>query len=599
MVYAPSPFPTVGAVHDRAISIIERLCAVIDRAYSWITIACGTVMAYNADSMLRFLRVRHFALIEQLELHFHSGFNLLSGETGAGKSILVDALGLLTGAKASVEAIRSGESRAIVEAVFEADRGTELERLGLDAGDGLIIRREISADGRNRVFINNQPTTVAALREVAASLLDIHGQHDQQTLLEPASQLTLVDIFAGATNAAETVRDLDAEIQSVRSELSDLLSEHARKVERLDLLSFQHDEILKANPRPGEAEESRHKLDVLSHTGKLLDAATHGYDVLYDSETSVSSTLGQTERALRDASQFDPRLLPIIEQAESARILIQDIACALRDYAARIDADPIELERLQSRLSELERLQRKYGPDLLGHLNRVQSEMDSIGLSESRKEALGQKLSELQSQYEKAAAALSRKRRSASRKLEEQVALELKSLAMPNARFEIRWSDVTPGRARGIDKVEFRISANPGEEPRPLERIASGGELSRIMLALRTVMTENEAGKTLVFDEVDAGIGGKAAETVGLKLQELSHRYQVLCVTHLAQIAAFAGHQYRIEKTVSDGRTVTRVEPLTGTDRVEELARMMSGTRVTEAARAHIKELLAHSGRAK
>jgi DNA repair protein RecN (Recombination protein N) len=564
-----------------------------------IAVASRMMMAYNADSMLRFLRVRHFALIDQLELHFNSGFNLLSGETGAGKSILVDALGLLTGAKASGETIRSGEARAIVEAVFEADRRTELERLGLDAEDGLIIRREISSDGRNRVFINNQPTTVAALKELAPTLLDIHGQHDQQTLLDPASQLTLVDTFADASVAAAAVRNLDAEIQSVKAELADLLSEHARKIERLDLLSFQHDEILKANPKPGESEESRQKLDVLSHTGKLLDAATHGYDLLYESESSISSVLGQTQRALRDASQFDPRLHPIIEQTESARILIQDIAIALRDYAARIDADPRELERLQSRLSELERLQRKYGPDLLGHLHRVQAEMDSIGLTESQKESLAQKLSELQEQYAKAAADLSGKRRSASSRLEGQVVRELKSLAMPNARFELYWSDVTPGRARGIDRVEFRISANPGEEPRALDRIASGGELSRIMLALRTIMTGDDSQKTLVFDEVDAGIGGKAAETVGLKLQELSGRYQVLCVTHLAQIAAFAGHQYRIEKTVSDGRTVTHVEPLAGSERVEELARMMSGTRVTDAARQHIKELLAHSSKAK
>lgn len=546
--------------------------------------------------MLRFLRVRHFALIDQLELHFNPGFNLLSGETGAGKSILVDALGLLAGAKASADTIRTGETRAIVEAIFEVDLRNHLDRLGLDAEDGLIIRREISSDGRNRVYINNQPTTVTVLKELAPALLDIHGQHDQQTLLDSTRQLDLIDAFADAGDLAAKVRDLDGAIQAVNAELAELIGEHARKVERLDLLSFQFDEIQKAGPKAGEADEAREKLDVLSHAGKLLDAATNGYDVLYDSETSVSSTLGHIQKALRDASQFDSRLTPIIEQADSARILIQDIAYALRDYSARIEADPRELERLQSRLAELERLQRKYGPDLLGHLNRVQAEMDSIGLTESRKEELNQKITELSEQYTKAAASLSRKRRTASKKLEDLVVRELKSLAMPNTRFEVHWSDVTPGRAHGIDRAELRISANPGEDPRPLDKIASGGELSRIMLALRTVLTVDETQKTLVFDEVDAGIGGKAAETVGKKLQELAGRYQVLCVTHLAQIAAFASHQYRIEKLVLDGRTVTRVEPLTGTERVEELARMMSGTRVTDAARQHIKELLAHSG---
>jgi DNA repair protein RecN (Recombination protein N) len=548
--------------------------------------------------MLRFLRVRHFALIDQLELHFNPGFNLLSGETGAGKSILVDALGLLAGAKASADTIRTGETRAIVEAIFEVDLRDDLDRLGLVAEDDLIIRREISSDGRNRVYINNQPTTVTVLKELAPALLDIHGQHEQQTLLDTGNQLNLIDAFANATELAAKVRDLDAQIQTAQTQLNDLMLEHARSVERLDFLGFQRDEIQKASPKSGESDEARAKLDVLAHAGKLHDAAALGYDILYDSDSSVSSLLGQTQRALRDAVQFDKRLDPIIEQAEAARILIQDIADALRDYSSRIEADPRELERLQSRLAELERLQRKYGPDLLGHLNRVQVEMDSIGLTESRKEELEEKISGLFGDYSKAAEALSRKRRTASKTLEDRVVRELKSLAMPNTRFEMHWSDVTPGRARGIDRAEFRISANPGEEPRPLDRIASGGELSRIMLALRTVMTVDRAQKTLVFDEVDAGIGGKAAETVGKKLQELASRYQVLCVTHLAQIAAFAAHQYSIEKLVLDGRTVTHVEPLAGPARIEELARMMSGTRVTEAAREHIKELLAQSAKA-
>jgi DNA repair protein RecN (Recombination protein N) len=554
-------------------------------------------MAYKTATMLRFLRVRHFALIDQLELHFNPGFNLLSGETGAGKSILVDALGLLAGAKASSDTIRSGEARAIVEAIFEVDLRSDLDRLGLDAEDDLIIRREISSDGRNRVYINNQPTTVAVLKELAPSILDIHGQHEQQTLLDPASQLSLIDAFAEATDLASRVRELDARIQTANSELSELLLEQARRFDRLDFLTFQRDEIQKTGPKQGEAEDARSKLDILAHASKLLETATHGYDVLYDSEASISSLLGQIQRGFRDAAQFDKRMEPLVEQTESVRIQIQDIAFALRDYSARIEADPNELERLQSRLAELERLQRKYGPDLLGHLNRVQVEMDSIGLTESRKEELGQKISELTSQYNGAAGMLSRKRRMASKALEEMVVRELKSLAMPNVRFEVQWTDVSPGRSRGLDRVEFRISANPGEEPRPLDKIASGGELSRIMLALRTVMTVEKSHKTLVFDEVDAGIGGKAAETVGKKLQDLADRYQILCVTHLAQIAAFASHQFHIEKIVRDGRTVTRIEPLEGPARVEELARMMSGTRVTDAARQHIHELLVQSGK--
>jgi DNA repair protein RecN (Recombination protein N) len=545
--------------------------------------------------MLRFLRVRNFALIDQLELHFEDGFNLLSGETGAGKSIIVDALGLLAGSKASAEMVRTGESRAIVEAIFETDVKAALDRLGLDAeenGDEVIVRREISSDERNRVYINNQPSTVSALRELAPLLLDIHGQHEQQTLLDNSSQLALIDAFADSTNLASKVMGFFTAAQQAEAELAELSAEHARKVERLDLLAFQHDEIQKADPKAGETQHVREKLGVLSNAGKLLEAAAHGFEALYESEASVLSIIAQTQRSLRDAAQHDLRLQPIADQIETARISIQDVAYALRDYADQVDADPQELERVQARLAELERLHRKYGPDLLDHLQTVRRKMDSIGLTETKKDELQGKITVLRQQYSESATQLSKKRRAASKKLEGAIERELKSLAMPHARFTIAWSDMTPGRASGIDRPELLISPNPGEEPRPLEKVASGGELSRVMLALRTVLALDRTQKSLVFDEVDAGIGGKAAETVGQKLKELSARYQVLCVTHLAQIAAFADHQYRIEKLVQDGRSVTRVDALKGEQRVEELIRMMSGSRVTEAARQHVKELL-------
>ncbi|HEY2385277.1 MAG TPA: DNA repair protein RecN [Terriglobia bacterium] len=553
-------------------------------------------MAYKRPSMLRFLRVRNFALIDQVELHFSNGFNLLSGETGAGKSMIVDALGLLAGSKASPEMVRTGESRAVVEAIFEAGVQAELDRLGLDAeADEVIIRREISADERNRVYVNNQPSTVSALRELAPLLLDIHGQHEQQTLLDNASQLELIDAFADCSDLASQVRDVFTAIQAAEAELSELTAEHARKVERLDLLAFQHDEIQKTDPKPGETEQVRERLAVLANAGKLLDAATRGYEALYESENSVLSTVAQVQRAVRDAAQHDPRLQPMVEQIEAARISLHDISFALRNYANQVDADPQELERVQARLAELERLHRKYGPDLVVHLQKVRREMDSIGLAETKKEEIQGKILTFRSRYAELAAQLSKKRRSASKKLQSAVEAELHSLAMPHARFTVAWNDVVPGRANGIDGPDLLISANPGEEPWPLEKIASGGEISRIMLALRTVLAVDHRKKVLVFDEVDAGIGGKAAETVGQKLKELSSRYQVLCVTHLAQIAAFADHQYRIEKLVLDGRTVTRVEPLAGEARIEELVRMMSGSKVTDAARQHVKELLKKS----
>jgi len=543
--------------------------------------------------MLRFLRIRNFALIDQLELHFEEGFNLLSGETGAGKSIIVDALGLLTGSKASAEMVRTGESRAIIEAIFEMDVRPALDRLGLDGeGAELIIRREISSDERNRVYVNNQPTTVSALRELAPLLLDIHGQHEQQTLLDHSSQLALIDAYAESTTLAFKARQMYTAAERAQAELAELTAEHARKLERLDLLAFQHDEIQKADPKPGETDSARQRLNTLSNAGKLLEAAARGYESLYESEASVLSAIAQNERAIRDAAQHDSRLQPLAEQIETARISIQDIAYALRDYAEQIEADPRELERVQTRLAELERLHRKYGPDLLEHVDKVRREMDSIGLTETKKEQLQAEISGIRQQYTETALQLSKKRRAASKKLEAAVEQQLRSLAMPHARFMVAWTDVSPGRASGIDRPELLISANPGEEPRALEKIASGGELSRVMLALRTVLAVDDTRKTLVFDEVDAGIGGKAAETVGQKLKELSARYQIFCVTHLAQIAAFADHQYRIDKLILDGRSVTRVEALTGEARIEELVRMMSGSRVTDAARAHVKELL-------
>jgi DNA repair protein RecN (Recombination protein N) len=550
-------------------------------------------MAYKRPSMLRFLRVRNFALIDQLELNFEEGFNLLSGETGAGKSIIVDALGLLAGSKASAEMVRAGETRAIVEAIFEADLADALERLGLDSeGRDVIVRREISSDERNRVYVNNQPTTVSALRDLAPLLLDIHGQHEQQTLLDLSSQLVLIDAFAETTIAASMVRRHFASIQETEAELAAITAEHARKLERLDLLSFQHDEIQRADPRAGETEQIRNKLSILSNAGKLLEAASRGYETLYESENSVLSIIAQTQRAVREAAQHDPRLHPVAEQMETARISIQDVAYSLRDYANQVDADPQELERTQTRLAELERLHRKYGPDLLEHIQKVRREMDSIGLTETKKGELKNKISALQLQYSEAAELLSKQRRAASNKLETAVERELRSLSMPHARFVVAWSTVSPGKANGLDRAEFVFSANPGEEPRPLDRIASGGELSRVMLALRTVLAVDSTQKTLIFDEIDAGIGGKAAETVGRKIRELSSRYQTLCVTHLAQIAAFADHHYRIEKLLVDWRAVTRIDVLLGDERVEELVRMMSGSRVTEAARQHVKELL-------
>lgn len=545
--------------------------------------------------MLRLLRVRNFALIDELELEFGRGLNLLSGETGAGKSLIVDALALIAGGKASSDTIRSGERRAVIEAVFDSPEILDLQSMGIDPEDALVLRREIFVDNRNRVFINNQPSTVSGLKRIAPALLDIHGQHEQQTLLDRRHQLELIDRAADNGKLRSEVRSLFDTAAELERELTSLDQAEADVLQRTDLLEFQRNEIERVDPQSGETDRLRAQVGVLQHSEKLFEAASGGYQTLYEAEASILEQLTAIERTLRNVHKYDSRLTAIGDQAESARAMVEELAFALRDYMNRLDIEPRKLDTLQERLSDLEHLHRKYGDDLVAHLQNVIQEMDTIGLRKNRRDEVSRQLSGIRSRYAKSAGELSRIRRAISGKLGKRVTAELRSLAMPEAQLRIAWTSIDPGRETGIDSPQFMLAPNPGEESAPLSAIASGGELSRTMLALRTVLSGDGETGALVFDEVDAGIGGEAAETVGRKLKGLSVSYQVLCVTHLAQIARFADHHSRIEKLVVDQRTVTRVESLSGSARVEELARMMSGPSVTDVAREHVKELLERS----
>ncbi len=542
--------------------------------------------------MLRLLRVRQFALVDKLEIEFDRGLNLLSGETGAGKSLIVDALALIAGAKASNDTIRSGASRAIVEAVFQPSDTLDLAAIGIDPEDELILRREISADNRNRVFINSQPSTVTALRMIAPYLVDIHGQHEQQTLLDTSKQLAMIDHAAKAGTLRERVQKLYNAIRSLEEALAALEQDDSELLQRADLLRFQREEIERAEPKKGEIGRLGEKVRILAHSGKLLEAAYGGYEALYEADASILAQFASVERSIRDAGVDDNRLANIAEQATTARTLVEDLAYALRDYMNQIEVDPGELEPLQVRLAELERLHRKYGSDLHAHLETVIQELDNIGLRDIKRVEISGQLKTLKSQYQKAAEALSQRRRRTSEGLAKSLTSEIRSLAMPDAEVKIDWITLEPGRDTGIDMPQLLLSPNSGEHARRLAEIASGGELSRAMLALRTVLVTDDTDCTLVFDEIDTGIGGEAAESVGKKLKRLSNTYQVLCVTHLAQIARFADQHARIEKLVVDGRTVTRVEALGDEGRIEELARMMSGPKVSAAARRHVLELL-------
>jgi DNA repair protein RecN (Recombination protein N) len=547
--------------------------------------------------MIRLLRVRNFALIDELTLELDSGLNVISGETGAGKSLIVDALALVAGARASGDAIRSGEDRAVVEAIADVPAGgITLHPIGLDdlhTQDELVLRREIASDNRNRAFINNQPATATALRTIAAQLLDIHGQHEQQTLLSPATQLRLIDQAAEASTLRDRVAGLYDQIRSLRDELEALNEQEGDLLQRQDLLEFQKNEIEDVGPQAGESERLRRQVRVLEHSERLLDVAGSAYEAIYESESSLLGRLSVLQRALESEAPHDGRLDAMVRQIEAGRASLEEASWGLREYLNQLDLDPGELQHLQSRLADLERLERKYGADLLAHLEKVRQELDSIGLGEDRKSNVIAQLEQLEREQHEVSSELSRRRHATGRELGRRVTGEVKTLAMPEAVFSIAWKTVAPPRRTGIDVAAWHLAPNRGEESAPLAAIASGGELSRTMLAVRSVLAKDGMEQTLVFDEIDAGIGGEAADRVGRKLLELAASYQVLCVTHLPQIARFADRHIRIEKRVRGGRTRTQVRILETDERVEELARMMSGKKVTPAAREHVRELLA------
>jgi DNA repair protein RecN (Recombination protein N) len=584
------------------------------------------------------LRVENYAVIDNVAVEFAPGLNLLTGETGAGKSILIDALALLLGDKASSDAVRHGTEKATVSAVFDADSPTIaaiLEANGIDAEEGqIILRREIAASGKGRVFINNQPATVGVLKQLAAHLAVIHAQNAAVLAFDAGSRLALLDSFAAADDA--TVSKAFDEWNQVRHRIADLERDEHDRLRLLDLWNYQRKEITGANLQPEEDAKLEGEKRVLANAERVRTAAMSAYDALYESNTSAAGSIRAATRQIEELSRFDEQFRDAVPELESARITIEDIGARLRDYAEGIDASPERLAEVEDRLAALDRLKRKYGPKLedvtaLGEeLERKLNEM------ENKDEVLGKLRAELATaaeQYLAAARGLSRQRYEAARQLEKLVESEVNELAM-KARFKVEVGGADEEgnwTARGFDQVQYLISANPGEPLGPLDEIASGGELSRVMLALKTCVEtgqtkrsgRNGAGalvsslgaspslpasgkkagsrnggrssisqRTLVFDEIDSGIGGRAAEAVGKKLKQLSRTKQVLCITHLPQIASFADQHYLIEKRESAGRTKTSVRPLDADERTREIARMMSGAKLTETSLKHAEQML-------
>jgi len=559
-------------------------------------------------SMLVELTVENYAVVDRLCVRFRAGLNLLTGETGSGKSIVVDALGLLLGGRASGEMIRSGEERARVTGIFEVnDDGavrTALDQAGIVVEDGeLLIEREVLAGGKSRAFVANRPVTVALLRELAPQLGDIHGQHDQQLLFSPDTQREMLDAYAGAQNIVADVAENYHALRRVDAELAELERSEQEKLRMLDLWQFQRREIEVLRVQPGEDTALENERRVLQNLGRILETAGGAYAALYDSPESAMALARLAAKKLEELARIDPALAGIRESLKPAEIALADASYALRDYLSRLEANPTRLEEIETRLAAIDKAKRKYGAtleEIIAYLEQVTRNIDAVEHASERVDALRAQRRKWSDEYDALANKLTARRRDAARKLAKRVETELGALAMERSVFEIVVRS-SAASSSGNEAIEFLVSPNLGEAPKPIEKIASGGEISRIALALKTCVTApGRAGgvvRTLVFDEVDAGIGGGVAEGVGRRLKKLSANSQVLCVTHLAQIACFADHHYLIEKHEQKGRTVVTVEELDAGARTREIGRMLSGQKVTPEALKHAERLIALSGK--
>jgi DNA repair protein RecN (Recombination protein N) len=576
------------------------------------------------------LRLENYAVIDNAVVEFASGLNLLTGETGAGKSILIDALALLLGEKASSEVIRTGAERAVVSAVFGCDGagGDAIEKVlehnGLDESDdgSLIVRREIAAGGKGRVFVNNQPATVAVLRQLAPHLATIHAQNESILSFDSPARLALLDGFAGSR--LDQVAAAFEAWKGIRTRIDDLQRDEQDRLRLVDLWTFQNREIEEARLQAGEDERLETEKRVLANAEKIYNAAMQAFDLLYEGDGSTSASMRAAQKQIEELARYEPRFQEALAALETARISVEDVGATVRDYAGGIHASPEHLAEVEDRLAVLDRLKRKYGPaleDVIGFGADVARKLSEIENKDEILRELRSELAKSGADYLRAARALSKARQDAARKLEKLVEAEINDLAMKSTfRIQMTTSEEEGNwAAAGIDEVVYMIATNPGEPMRQLEHIASGGELSRVMLALKLSVTSTHvarapspakagsaapavrraaepAQRTMVFDEIDTGIGGRAAEAVGKKLKALARANQVLCVTHLPQIATFADQHFVIEKKDRNGRTRTSIRAVVGEERTEEVARMLSGAKLTDTSRKHAEQMIKANG---
>jgi len=549
--------------------------------------------------MLTDLSIKNFAIIDSLHISFGRGLNILTGETGAGKSIIIDAVNLVLGGRASVDLIRSGAEEASVEALFDVSAlpaiAAALAESEMDAGDELLLKRIISRSGKNRIFINGSLATLASLAEIACKLINIYGQHESQTLLKIDNHLQMLDSYASLHGIKSEFVVTYRSCRKIRERLA-TLENGARDAEKQkDLLAYQLDEIGKAALLPGEDEDLERELNLLLHSEKLLIKTQSAYELLYGAEASALGVIGEVKGAMTEAAAIDATLQPLCETVASVFLQLDDAALSLRDYSSRLESDPLRIQAVQDRLDLIRKLKKKYGAtieEILSAAETIARELAALTDADLSRSELDAEAERLQALMRQQGAKLSAGRTGAAQRLRKALETEVHQLAMKHASFVVKIDPLSEPRESGYEKVEFLFSPNPGEEPKPLAKIASGGELSRIMLAMKQLHPESDV-PTLVFDEVDTGIGGATSSMVGKKLKSVAFGQQVLCITHLPQVAVYADSHYLVAKEIASGRTHTALTLLSSEEQIDEIARMLGGITVTGKSREHAAEMIA------
>jgi DNA repair protein RecN (Recombination protein N) len=566
--------------------------------------------------MLRELRIKNLAIIDDITVEFEKGMNVLTGETGAGKSIVVDALCLALGERASSELVRSGEKEAVIEAFFDIPRRQInisvrrlLQDIGIDFDEGVVMKRIITTQGKSRAYINDSMVNVQTLSDVSSGFIDVHGQYEHQSLLSSDNQIDMLDAYGGFLPERQEVTEAYERQLSLKRQIAELAEKEKERERRTDMLKYQISEIGAAGLKAGEDAELTEEAGILGNAARLAELASRAYESLYSSDRACITSLSEILASLKEISNIDARAGDALKTAEGALPLLEETAYFLRDYKEGLNFSPERLDEIQERIELIRGLKRKYGgsiQEVINYRENAAEELNELEHSGEKMESLNSELREARGILTEKAGLLSKKRREVSRKIEQKVISSLSQLAMAGTRFSISIAckkgdstdDGFSANPKGIDDVEYLISPNIGEALKPLSKIASGGELSRTMLALKGTMAKADKIPTLIFDEIDAGVGGKAAESVGQKLRDLSSGHQTICITHLPQIASYADTQLRIEKRIKNKRTVVFIEKVEKAERVKEIARMLSGDG-SEVSIKHAKELLKKNAKVK